>query len=187
MGSDAKVQFGGGRIVRAVVQFFDEDDNPTGMTPEMLSALAKFTTATLGKGATFGTSSATGGFNVWAKGWPKPVSGRPGEPVADRALRWKNGHDTGMSSMFLWAVLMGRTMGRVHYPHDPSDFGRCHRLLELIPEWRPRLGEVGAKSPEWGALVGAWDELTALYLEELPNGIASKLYARMKALLGERT
>lgn len=77
------------------------------------------------------------------------------------------------------------TTNRFDVPHDPSDFRRCHLLLELFPEWRSRLPEVAAKFPKWKPLVDAWGELEALYAEEInrKDGTAPKLYARMKELL----
>lgn len=42
---------------------------------------------------------------------------------------------------------------------------------------------MGAHSPEWAALAGAWSELTALYIEERPSGMAPRLYARMRELI----
>src|SRR5690242_286984 len=45
--------------------------------------------------------------------------------------RWLCGGDTGMSSVTIWCVMMGRTPAsvgrRAAVPHDPSDFDRCHR------------------------------------------------------------
>ena len=72
-------------------------------------------------------------------------------------------------------------------PWDPSDFRRCHLLLELFPEWRPRLREVAEKFPAWRPFVNAWGELEALYEEESrrEDGNAPKLYARMKELIRE--
>ena len=101
--------------------------------------------------------------------------------------RWLAGGDTGISSKVIWSVMMGQPFdgGRWYHPdipHDPSDFGRCHRLLELFPAWRARLSEVASAHPDWSGLVGAWDELTALYVEELPTGSGPKLYARMREL-----
>jgi hypothetical protein len=103
---------------------------------------------------------------------------------------WIASGDTGLSSETIWHVLSGRPFPSKHFrpskPMDPADFGRCHRLLDKIPEWRARLPEVAAKYPAWSALVGAWDELTELYLEELPTGRCPKLYDRMQALEGAR-
>lgn len=48
-------------------------------------------------------------------------------------------------------------------PHDADDFGRCARLLELVPEWIPRLGEVAHACPSFRRLVRCWPELTRLH------------------------
>lgn len=97
---------------------------------------------------------------------------------------WLASDDTGISSKTMAAVLC-----EVHYdkrewshPYDPDDFGRCHRFLEAVPEARAKLALMGAASPVWAKLVQHWDELTALYLEELPSGKAPRLYDRMKEL-----
>lgn len=120
-----------------------------------------------------------GGKQVLVGPLPKPTE--EGDPIA-----WVTNGDTGISSMAIWAVMMGRPAERRHFgntPSDPSDFGRCYRLLKVMPSWRARLPEVAAKFPTWAPLVEAWDELTALYEEELPKGRAPKLYARMQELL----
>ncbi len=109
-----------------------------------------------------------------------------GDPAAEDV--WRAGGDTGTSSLTIWSVMTGRTVTddrgrvRVGVPWDPSDFGRCHRLLEQFPAWRARMPEVAAAYPEWAALVAEWDALTALFLEELPSGKAPKLYVRMQLL-----
>jgi hypothetical protein len=113
--------------------------------------------------------------------------------TTDAARRWLRGTDTGMSSLTLFCVLaegdvLGEARSRMRFapsiPYDPDDFGRCHRLLEAVPEWRARLHEVAAKHPKWAKLVEAWPELTALYLEETPTGEAPRLYQRMGELEG---
>lgn len=122
--------------------------------------------------------------------YPHPTP--QGDPVA-----WLTGGDTGTSSKTIWFVMMGRESTERYFwpspPSDPSDFGRCHRLLRLMPSWRQRLPEVSAKYPKWQGLVEHWDELTSLYEDELANGqknkhgerMATKTYERMKQLLGE--
>ena len=45
--------------------------------------------------------------------------------------------------------------------------------------------EVAAQYPMWGPLVRDWDRLTALYTEELPHGVAPKLYEAIRALVQE--
>lgn len=88
-------------------------------------------------------------------------------PMSDderrRALAWKSGTDTGLSSETIWFVMVGLPLPGGDIPFDHGDFGRCYRLLSELPEWRERLPEVAAAHPEWGAYVDAWDDLAALY------------------------
>ena len=121
-------------------------------------------------------------------------------PEEQRVILWLMLGETGISSKTIVYALTGiniesyikRGENILHFdrarfdaPWDPSDFRRCHLLLELFPEWRSRLPEVAAKLPKWKPLVDAWDELEALYAEEITrkDGTAPKLYARMKELL----
>lgn len=102
-------------------------------------------------------------------------------------FEWADGPDAGLSSMALVQAVTGarvvkRYDDRARHPLDPSDFGRCHRVLERFPELRSGTAKIAALSPVWAALVDAWGELEALYLEESPTGRAPKLYARMKEL-----
>lgn len=114
-------------------------------------------------------------------GFDHPVGKCPRTDYRGDPQRWREGPDTGTSSLAIWHVMMGRTPDRDDPPWDPSDFGRCHRLLHAIPGWRARIGEM-AKVKGWKRLAPAWDELEALYVEELPSGKAPKLWARMQAL-----
>lgn len=104
--------------------------------------------------------------------------------VQERALGWIVGDDTGTSSETIWAVMMGVAPAKSYPapPYDPADFGRCYRLLAVIPEWRDRLIEMPSCFPEWGPLVDHWGEMEALWLEEFPRGNAPKLYALIKKL-----
>jgi len=129
------------------------------------------------------------------EGWTKNDQTQepmPSRDVTARALAWVCGRDTGVSSKRIWARMMYAQPDRDPfggYPHDPDDFGRCYRLLKLIPEWRPRLGEMAAEGSVWEALAGAWDELTEHYEREHAAAggrrwgwSAPLLYERMKAL-----
>lgn len=109
------------------------------------------------------------------------------EPKPLTPADWFRGRDVGTSSYTILFVMTGTRSPHKRYsvPLDPSDFGRCYRLLNLFPEWRVRLPEVAERFKEWGPMVRRWDEMTALYEEELPNGTAPKLYALMKVLEAE--
>ena len=111
--------------------------------------------------------------------------------AGDPEKEWILGSDTGLSSLTIFSVLSEKhslaalaKLGAfgATTPYDPSDFGRCHRLLVAVPGWRGRLQEVADRYPKWAPLVAEWDSLTTLYLEELPTGKAPKLYHRMKEI-----
>lgn len=73
------------------------------------------------------------------------------------------------------------------YPHDPSDFGRCLGLLEAVPEWRARISELAVLSPQWHAIVEAWEEIESLYRAEAVGGnwSAPDCYKAIKLALEE--
>jgi hypothetical protein len=102
--------------------------------------------------------------------------------------QWLHSTDTGISSRAIFSVMTGtkeRMLDRwgFGYPLDPDDFGRCYRLLNLFPEWKPRMGEMAPISSEWRRLVENWSELNDLFEEESPSKSCPKLYARMHFLI----
>lgn len=104
-------------------------------------------------------------------------------------LEWLMAGNTGISSKTILHVMEGTSPPSfgVDVPYDPADFGRCHELLEAIPAYRQRLGEVARKYPAWIGLVREWDQLTAMYLEAKASGKrdAPALYDAMQALIDE--
>lgn len=112
-----------------------------------------------------------------------------------KAHQWIVDNDTGTSSKTIWAVMMGVITKPTHcgctkydVPHDADDFGRCHRLLVLIPEWRKRIAEVGTLLPAWLPIVREWDKLENMYREQLtsePNKRSSK-FLRYDSRTGRR-
>lgn len=65
-----------------------------------------------------------------------------GQPILNRALFWAMSGDTGISSEALANHMAGYPVRRSSPPSDAGDRGRCIRLLELVPEWIARLGEM---------------------------------------------
>ena len=66
-----------------------------------------------------------------------------GASIESRALFWALSGDTGNSSRTLAGHMTGNmTESYMMPPSDSDDRGRCIRLLELIPEWIPRLNEM---------------------------------------------
>lgn len=78
----------------------------------------------------------------------------------------------------------GRSEGAVEPPHDPSDFRRCARLLDMVTEARKHLHLMRDVSPAWARIIDRWDELEHLLnLEESRgDGKAPQLYRRIKTL-----
>jgi hypothetical protein len=106
--------------------------------------------------------------------------------IARRALLWLAGGDSGMSSEAICYHMLGMKSDG-SFPLDPSDLGRCLRLLELFPEWKPRMGEMARYSAQWAALVERWDELAEMMADEVGIGWskgngkrAPRTYAAMK-------
>ncbi|WP_319780031.1 hypothetical protein [Maridesulfovibrio sp.] len=86
----------------------------------------------------------------------------------DRKLltQWLDNGRRGVSSNAIATRLSGIGCGAEspfgNYPHDPSDFLRCEKLLDAVPSFRDRLDEMREESPEWAALVDAWEEIRFL-------------------------
>lgn len=106
-------------------------------------------------------------------------------------LQWLANGDRGLSSNAMVHHLTGikteKDFHRKDYPRDPSDLGRCRKLLEQVPELRDDLPRMATCSEQWARIVKHWDELCALMDEEAPRwrdfqGNAPKTYALMQLL-----
>jgi len=107
---------------------------------------------------------------------------RASRDVRRRAVDWLSGHDTGRSSKAMCRFfLTGRVMAN-DYPYDVGDFGRCVRLLQCVPEWRSRIGELAALGPVWGAIAANWEWLETLYEEEMATARDRRLWAELNRL-----
>lgn len=99
---------------------------------------------------------------------------------------WLANGDRGLSSEAIAHRLFGFPVAPINAvvtPRDPSDFARCQKLLDSVPEAAERLDEMRSVSVKWAGLVDHWNSLARLYREEAPSGTAPKLYAALKALL----
>ena len=90
---------------------------------------------------------------------------------------WFGSDHVGLSSVYM-------ARDEHAYPHDPSDFWRCLKLLDAVPALRSHIGAMATCGPIWAAYVEHWHEMAALYAEEEPTGKAPKLYALMQKLQG---
>lgn len=99
---------------------------------------------------------------------------------------WTRSDDTGLSSEWLALSLRGYTDNNVSYPYDPSDFGRCYRMLNCVDGAKDlflaKADHIAYKSKVWAKYIEHWKELESLWEEESPNGKCPKLYALMQKL-----
>lgn len=105
--------------------------------------------------------------------------------LEDRAAWWKMRGETGISSLTIWCALAGGRSDSYCYPCDPDDFRRCKLLLDLIPEWRPRLGEVTKRFPWFAPFERRWEEFEELYRVESPRQTCPALYNLMQTASAE--
>jgi hypothetical protein len=103
-------------------------------------------------------------------------------PIAERASWWLENGERGASSETIFCGCSGRGLHRADYPYDPDDYRRCHRLLEIVPEWRGELARVTARWPWFKPFEDRWPEFERLWAEESnnPSGMAPKLYEALK-------
>lgn len=112
--------------------------------------------------------------------------------VQARALAWREDGDVGLSSKAIYCHMMGQDdPDDYNHPLDPADLNRCLLLLDLIPEWKPRIGEMARYGQWWKDLVKHWDEISARFIDEAGLGWskakrAPKTYALMKKVMEQR-
>lgn len=95
---------------------------------------------------------------------------------------WLASDDVGMSSKYMAAVLSGKFTADFAYPHDPSDFGRCLRMIRACPEFEGLIHRMCSKGRQWEAVANNWEEWAKLYdiAAASPDGKATELYRLMK-------
>lgn len=114
--------------------------------------------------------------------------------VEQRAAAWMRDGEVGMSSRAIHDHMLGLTpkCGYFDYPLDPDDLNRCIKLLELIPEWKPRMGEMAQRGEQWNGLANSWEEICQCFLDEVgldwcKGSRAPKTYALVKQATGDRS
>lgn len=119
--------------------------------------------------------AVTGDVKAWQKVVEAEVAARHPE---DPELQWLRGTDTGTSSQTIFSVLCrpdlrhAAVAGRFRpdVPSDPSDFGRCYRLVREF-KWRDRLPEVAKVHPSWAPIVERWDTMAEHYAYATRPGV----------------
>lgn len=115
--------------------------------------------------------------------WIEPVATPDGRTEAENVTWWLLNGEQGLSAKTMLKRLHDSAMTiREFHPSDPDDFRRCHLLLEAVPQFRQKLGQMRAVSAVWSRLVDSWDELTALLLEQMIKRSDNGMYEKMKTL-----
>ena len=96
--------------------------------------------------------------------WRAEIEAELAATQPDPVTRWLLGTDTGVSSRWLLACIVGSSSTVEprdrSLPRDAGDFGRCSRMLDATG-LRPRLAEAGAHG-EWARILPVWDTLEKL-------------------------
>lgn len=105
-------------------------------------------------------------------------------------LNWLSNGETGLSSKAMAFTAIGVEC-RKAYPSDPSDFNRCLKLVNEIPEIEKHFKKIADLSPAWASIIENWNLIKDLFLEEVgydwSNGrSAPKTYALMKDVIGKK-
>jgi hypothetical protein len=82
--------------------------------------------------------------------------------IPAEAMHWQRRGEHGISSNAIFSKLTGFPLTGTFgfgYPHDPDDLRRCRLLLDAVPEFAARLGEMAMCGPEWAELVVVWPVL----------------------------
>jgi len=78
----------------------------------------------------------------------------------ENLVRWLLSDETGASSIAIVSHLTGLPSGwRKSIPYDAGDLNLCRRLLDAVPAFAERFGEMRTYSPQWAEIVNNWGML----------------------------
>ena len=90
-------------------------------------------------------------------------------PLSKAAVRWLASGDRDPGSDAIFERMTGIRCGErwhFNYPRDPSELGRCRKLLKAVPEFAENFRCMRTVSWMWATLVDHWAELCALMDED---------------------
>jgi len=108
--------------------------------------------------------------------------------MKDKILGWFANGSVGASSKTMATCIADLEVKSVSYPWDPDDLNRCLLFLVWVPEARQHLNKVALLSDVWKRLIDNWEELEAMFLEEVGLNwckahSASKTYKFMSSII----
>jgi hypothetical protein len=89
---------------------------------------------------------------------------------------WLASDDTGLSSLYMASKLTGMFEAKYAYPRDPTDFGRCLRLVEAVPELESKIRDMSQHGNGWAVVAAHWYEWSEVY----STGDGERLYRLMR-------
>lgn len=123
------------------------------------------------------------------KTWTEPVPETNGKSEIEIESWWLANGERGVSSETMFYHLSLSESFELEYadtPSDPSDFNRCHQLLQAVPHFKARLNQMKDVSDVWANLVENWDKLTQMLeqnkTEQWKNHQTIGMYEFMKIL-----
>jgi len=91
-------------------------------------------------------------------------------------LNWMRKGDSGVSSETMALIAMGATSGDFDAPFDPSDFGRCYRLVKANPVIKESFLNISALVPQFTSILLNWDKCCQIYERDFPTGRSDELF-----------
>lgn len=105
-----------------------------------------------------------------------------------KILNWLFHGEVGAGSKTMAGAVIGEITNEdfasINCPFDKSDFGRCVKFLDAVPEARLHLDKVAALGKVWKRLIDNWDELEAFYKK---NERYSVFTARLSKIIYNKT
>jgi len=83
------------------------------------------------------------------------------DAIKAKVAEWAMSGTTGASAKSIAVHLTGMGKQEGDYPLDGGDFGRCERLLDMVPELRPEMHRMAEVNRYWAKLAPRWDEIRA--------------------------
>lgn len=91
--------------------------------------------------------------------------------IPDWLKTWYRSGDTGISSEVIARTFTREFSRNLGIPRDPSDVGRCVRLLDLAEangaHWREDFAHIMRQHEAWRPLLDRWSEIETAYREQL--------------------
>lgn len=98
--------------------------------------------------------------------------------IPKNAQEWLKNGEKGISSKVMFGAITGLWLDNYDWtPSDPSDFNRCFKLINQVPEWKKELNKVSLISKEWKNVIDNWDKLS-----EMLENRDKEMYYFMKTL-----